>query len=342
MKRIGIIALAVVMVLALLPAQIAAAAEYGTVKGGWLRLRTAPSYDATIINSYYTGTVVEILGTSGAWYSVKAPDNQAGYMYSDYITLGGSGGSTTITKYVTSANGYGVKLRTGPGKGYRVLAVYSVGTKVTVLQTGTIWSRIQIGTTVGYMMSEFLTSSNPGSSPSTPVGSDMATIWSSNGYGVRLRSGPSTSSSIIGLYSVGTRVSVQSRGTEWDYILVGSRLGYMMNEFLIYDNQSQTVATGITVTADSATGMQGEYVDLDVTVTGNGSLLARLFAFRYRQRGHGGDLRRRSAYPFFRNHRRRHRSYRYDDRRRRGRQSADRHLHGHRHGGPAACDRLLL
>ena len=41
-----------------------------------------------------------------------------------------------------------------------------------------------------------------------------------------------------------------------------------MNEFLIYDDPDETEATGITVTADYATGMQGEYVDLDVTVTG--------------------------------------------------------------------------
>ena len=269
MKRIVILSLVAVMVLTLLPVLSASAAEYGTVVGGWLRLRTGPSYDATILKSYYTGTVVEILGTSGDWYNVKTPDNKAGYMHSDYISLGSS--PSTLTKYVTSINGYGVRLRTGPSKGYRVIAVYSVGTKVSVLQTGVIWSRIQIGSTVGFMMSEFLTSTAPGSSPSTPEGDDMASVWSSNGYGVRLRSGPSKSYSIIGLYSVGTRVDVQTRGADWDYILVGSRLGYMMNEFLIYDNSTPTdptEATGITLTADYATGMQGEYVDLDVTVTG--------------------------------------------------------------------------
>ncbi len=265
MKRMIILGLAVLFIVTLLPVFQAAAAEYGTVVGGRLRLRAAPSYDATIIKYYNTGTVVEILGTSGDWYSVKAPDNQAGYMHSDYITLGGTPGA--LTKYVYSSNGYGVRLRTGPSKGYRILAVYPVGTQVSVLQTGTIWSRIQIGETVGFMMSEFLTSSDPGTTPA-PSGDDLATVWSSNGYGVRLRSGPSTSYSIIGLYSVGTRVDVLERGSDWDRIKVGSRIGYMMNEFLIYDDPDATEATGITVTADYPTGMQDEYVDLDVTVTG--------------------------------------------------------------------------
>ena len=266
MKRIGLLGIVIVLLATLIPLSTATAATYGTVTGGWLRLRSAPSYDATILGKYYTGTVVEIISTSGDWYNVKTSDNQAGYMHSDYITLGGS--SATTTKYVTSANGYGVRLRSGPSTGYRVLAVYAVGTTVSVLQTGVIWSRIQVGSTVGYMMSEFLTSTVPGSSTTTPEGDDMATVWSANGYGVRLRSGPGTSYSIIGLYSVGTRVDVQTRGTTWDYILVGSRLGYMMNEFLIYDDADATVATGITVTADYSTGMQGETIDLDVTVTG--------------------------------------------------------------------------
>ena len=123
MKRIALLGLVLLMLVTLLPLPMAAAATYGTVTGGWLRLRTAPSYDATILKSYNTGTVVEILGTSGDWYNVKAPDNQAGYMLKAYVTLGGGGTGTTA--YVTSSNGYGVRLRSGPSTSYRVLAVYT-------------------------------------------------------------------------------------------------------------------------------------------------------------------------------------------------------------------------
>lgn len=272
MKRIALIVLITILMLSLLPFTTAGATQYGTVTGGWLRLRTSPSFDASILTSYYTGTVVEILGTSGSWYNVKTPDSQTGYMYSSYVTLGSSG-STGYTAYVTSTNGYGVRMRSGPSKGYRILAIYPVGTQVTVLSTGILWSRIQVGTSIGYMMSEFLTTTAPGSgtSPTTPEGSDMATVRSDNGYGVRLRSGAGTGYSIIGLYSVGTRVNVISRGTTWDYIQVGSRTGYMMNYFLKYDNSSSTVtpvATGITITAVSSTAGQGETIALNVTVTG--------------------------------------------------------------------------
>ena len=270
MKRIGLLGLVILLMVTMLPLTTAAAAEYGTVTGGWLRLRSGPSYDSSIIKSYYTGSVVEILGTSGSWYQVKTSDNKTGYMLSTYVKLGGGsgGGTTGTTAYVTSSNGLGVRMRTGPSTGYRVIAVYNVGTQVSVLSTGVIWSRIQVGTTVGYMMSEFLTTM-PGPVPTTPPSSDMATVRSSNGYGVRLRSGAGTGYSIIGIYSVGTRVAVITRGTTWDYIQVGSRLGYMMNEFLVYDGSSTGVATGITITPGSATGGQGQTINLNVNVSGS-------------------------------------------------------------------------
>lgn len=235
MKRFLAVLLVAVMLMSILPAT-SMAASYATVVGGWLRLRSAPNFNATTITSYYTGTQVQILSSSGGWYKVQTPDGRTGYMYGDYLRVGGSIPSEG-TAYVTSYNGYGVRLRTGPGTGYRIIRTYAVGTPVTVLERGTYWSRISIGGTVGYMMSQFL-----------HFGSDYpddgnvlcyATIWSSNGYGVRLRTGPSKSYSKIGVYSVGTKVAVLQKGAVWDRIRVGSRVGWMMNEFLIYHENNE-------------------------------------------------------------------------------------------------------
>lgn len=235
MKRFLAVLLVAVMLMSILPAT-SMAASYATVVGGWLRLRSAPNFNATTITSYYTGTQVQIISSSSGWYKVQTPDGRIGYMYGDYLRVGGSIPSEG-TAYVTSYNGYGVRLRTGPGTGYRIIRTYAVGTPVTVLERGTYWSRISIGGTVGYMMSQFL-----------HFGSDYpddgnvlcyATIWSSNGYGVRLRTGPSKSYSKIGVYSVGTKVAVLQKGAVWDRIRVGSRVGWMMNEFLIYHENNE-------------------------------------------------------------------------------------------------------
>ena len=78
------------------PQAAQAASTTATVKGGWLRLRAQPSFDAVTITSYYSGTVVTVLGTSGKWYQVTTPDGRSGYMYGDYLTVntGSSGGGT--------------------------------------------------------------------------------------------------------------------------------------------------------------------------------------------------------------------------------------------------------
>ena len=238
MKRFLAVLLVAVMLLSVLPAT-SMAASYATVVGGWLRLRSAPNFSASTITSYYTGTQVQILGSSGGWYKVQTPDGRTGYMYGDYLRLGGSIPSEG-TAYVTSYNGYGVRLRTGPGTGYRIIRTYAVGTPVTVLERGTYWSRISIGGTVGYMMSQFLHFGSDYPDDSNVL--CYATIWSSNGYGVRLRTGPSKSYSKIGVYSVGTKVAVLQKGAVWDRIRVGSRVGWMMNEFLIYHENNEVTS----------------------------------------------------------------------------------------------------
>ena len=154
MKRFLAVLLVAVMLLSVLPAT-SMAASYATVVGGWLRLRSAPNFSASTITSYYTGTQVQILGSSGGWYKVQTPDGRTGYMYGNYLRMGGSVPSEG-TAYVTSYNGYGVRLRTGPGTSYSNIRTYAVGTPVTVLERGTYWSRISIVGTVGYMMIQFL------------------------------------------------------------------------------------------------------------------------------------------------------------------------------------------
>ena len=239
MKRFLAILLAATLLLSLAPATSMAATQYATVTGGWLRLRAEPNFNSNTITSYYTGTQVKILGTSGSWYHVEAPDRRTGYMYGSYLSLngGGGGGGGEGTAVVTSHNGYGVRLRTGPGTGYRIIRVYPVGTPATVLQRGSYWSKLNIAGTVGYMMNQFLNFGGGGGGGGEVL--CYATIWSRNGYGVRLRTGPGKGYGKIGVYSVGTTVAVLEKGATWDRIRVGSRIGWMMNEFLNYYSSTE-------------------------------------------------------------------------------------------------------
>ena len=81
---------------------------------------------------------------------------------------------------VQSGNQYGVRLRLGPSTSYASQTTLPSGTVVTVLEKGTVWTRIQAGTLSGYMMSKFLVSSSGSSTSSTPS-LGTATVYAGNG-----------------------------------------------------------------------------------------------------------------------------------------------------------------
>ena len=339
MKRLTAIILTLALALTLcVPAM---AGDYATavVKGGWLRLRDGASSDAATISAYYTGTEVTILGGSGSWYYVEAPDGNTGYMHADYLTINGSitggevyedadgyvvsnngkpvnlrtgpsvyfhiissypvGTPLTIlnagatwtqvningvtgymmndfikrgyngtvdavegyTAYVVSENGKGVVMRSGPSKQYGVLATYNVGQAVTVLSYGRTWCEISVNGVEGYMMTEFLSTKKPATSGSVSSAIYTAYVTSGNGKGVRMRMGAGTLYPTIATYSVGTKVTVLAYGKSWCKIRVGSNTGYMMTEFLT--TTQPDMVTGVTISMTTA--RPGDTLRADVT-----------------------------------------------------------------------------
>ena len=236
----------------MLPCTDATAEQTGVVKGGWLILRAAPSFSGTIKSSYPSGTIVRITGKIGSWYAVTAPDGLTGYMLGDYLQIyGGGGGFVPVesTAYVTSSNGLNVRLRSGPGKGYSILASYAPGTKCTILSAGNNWCRIQIGAYTGYMMTRYLTNTpyvpTPTPQPQPePSGEYQVYVTSKNGKGVNLRSGPAKTYSSIGFYSVATPAMMITKGKAWSYIRIGNRYGYMMTQFLTENEPLHPIIPG--------------------------------------------------------------------------------------------------
>lgn len=130
---------------------------------------------------------------------------------------------------VQSGNQYGVRLRLGPGTNYASQTTLPSGTVVTVLEQGTVWTRIQAGTLSGYMMSKFLVSSGGSSTSSTPsLGS--ATVFAGNGKRTWLRTAPNGRR--LGLYSDGTPLTILGYKGEWTRVMIGSSVGYMMTKYI--------------------------------------------------------------------------------------------------------------
>lgn len=241
MKRL--IALLLLCTLMLGTVSGALAEDKMKVVGGKLRLRQDPYEDAAVITTCAAGTVVTVLSKLTDWYEVKIPDGRTGYMMASFLApyTGGGGGGTTPpsageTAYIVSPDGGPVRMRTGPGKTYSIAGTWKVGTKLTVLSEGAAWDYVQVGSRKGYIMKEFLSSDQP-VSPGTPEENSgsagyKAQVFSNNGYGVRLRAAASSRAKTLGFYSVGTSVTVLKHNKVWDYVRIGTKTGYMMNEFL--------------------------------------------------------------------------------------------------------------
>ena len=265
MKRMlsFVIALVLLCVIWTVPAS---AAVYGTVRGGWLRLRAQPNYQAYVITSYPTGTVVTVLSQSGGWCQVVTPDKRLGYMDQRYLTISGSstpgyvsptyptyptsGGwyDVNYTAYVTSQNGKGVRLRRTPVvNSYNVLGLYPVGRRLTVLKrSNSGWSYVRIGSQEGYMMSQFITTSY---SPAVPTYAPVPTyrpgptqapapyrytayLTTDNGRDIYLRRDASMNFRYIASYPVGTKVTVLGTEGSWTKVLVDGLEGYVQSIYV--------------------------------------------------------------------------------------------------------------
>lgn len=69
------------------------------------------------------------------------------------------------------------------------------------------------------------------------LNTDMfATITANQGTTVKMRAKPSTSSSKYWDIPIGATVTVLEKGNDWSKIQVGARVGYMMSQFLVFEN----------------------------------------------------------------------------------------------------------
>ena len=127
-----------------------------------------------------------------------------------------AGGATTTTA---------VNFRTGAGTNYGIISTLPAGTHVVVSsQSSGGWATVVYNGTVGYISSDYLKRAN-----------DMDASFGTgtiDGSYVRMRSGASTSSSILGTYNSGTTMTVTGVSGAWYKVSYNAVEGYMAGEYL--------------------------------------------------------------------------------------------------------------
>ena len=151
----------------------------------------------------------------------------------DAPVSGGDSGARNGTLYVRTNTGIGLNLRNAPSTEGDIITSFKPGTQVKVLKRGNGWHYVSVNGKEGYMSSKFLSAYNV--SYTKPVKSFTATLKNINGGSVvNFRLYPGMKTKIIGVYPVGTKVTVLEMGDNWSKVEIDGKTGYVSTYFLKY------------------------------------------------------------------------------------------------------------
>ena len=130
-------------------------------------LRTGPSGDFKTMALLARGRKVSVLAWGSKYSYVSAGDLGTGYIVNSRLSkkkIAASGNESKSNNasggnydaWVLNAGYRKVNLRTGANSNAPIIAQYSTGTKVRVLEHGGTWDKIQVDGNTGYMMNKFL------------------------------------------------------------------------------------------------------------------------------------------------------------------------------------------
>ena len=199
---------------------------------GRLHLREYASQNARSLGLFPNGTSVTVLNRSGNWAYVYV-NGMYGYMMLTYL----SGAYIpqpvqpvygTVIKYVSTGNSGRLHLREYASQNARSLGLFPNGTQVMATDLGNGWSYVTIGSCAGYMMTRYLSETEPYvPGPYQPGQYTVMYVYSATGSKVALRSAMNEYASSLGSYGNGTLVYVLYNFGAWAYVSVNGIEGYM-------------------------------------------------------------------------------------------------------------------
>lgn len=152
------------------------ASKTGTVTADYVRFRTGPSLNSTIIRTLNTGTKVDVLSETSGWYKIVY-SGTTGYMSSTYVSLKSETVSEPELEEMNSSgyvSGNYVRLRTGPSTNYSIITTLNYGTAVQVLGKTNGWYKISYNGNTGYMSGDYIKLGSVANSGGTALGEKIA------------------------------------------------------------------------------------------------------------------------------------------------------------------------
>lgn len=262
-----------------------------------LNIRSGPSTSYGVIGGLKKRDKVEILSSKDGWYKIKH-GSKTGWVSGDYISTKSS--SITNDNSSTNSSSVGKKLvatiglnvRTGGSTKYKKIGYIKKNHSVQMLGVASSgWYKVKLSDgTIGYSSNKYLKESN---SISGSTSNNNSTNNTNNSTTVKeiliatanlnVRSGPSTSNSIVGMVYKGNNVSIVERtNSNWYKVkLSNGRIGYCSATYLKSKSALDSITNKPESSNDVSSSMQVKayaYCTGNITATGTKPTFGRTIA----------------------------------------------------------------
>lgn len=268
----------------------------GTVTASNLTVRADASSSGTKLGTLSKGTTVDVYADLGGWLCILYNGSMA-YVSADYVQLSNYDGTVTPTptptddgtndvlyraKVTLSTASSSLKLRQSGSSSATVITTMPHGTIVDVLNDSSDWYQVRTpGGIIGYASSAYLVrmedgeTTQPTTTPtSTPSDNAVVATGEVTGSSVNVRSGPSTTASVIGSAKKGDTVEIISQNNGFYKIAYNGGTGYISASYVRVTGSvetpdptptpsqsqepSETPAPGEAVISSSGTALMGD------------------------------------------------------------------------------------
>lgn len=201
--------------------------QTGQITASRLNVRSDASASSTVIGSVTRGTTVELQERHGSWFKIQH-NNRSGFIHSEYVNVTNSGSNNATPENEGEITASNLNVRATASTSGSIIGSLSRGTKIDLYEKSGSWYKVRINSRWGYIHSDFVKVLGSGSSEEAES-TQQGEITASS---LNVRSSASTSGSIIGSLSRGTKVDLYGKTGNWHKVKVNNRWGYVHSDYV--------------------------------------------------------------------------------------------------------------
>ncbi|ACK90961.1 Peptidase, M23/M37 [Bacillus cereus 95/8201] len=204
-----------------------------TVNTNALRVRTQPNTSSTIMGRVYEGEVLQVIGEENSWLKINHK-GKTGYVSSEFVSENSVSAKTNVSMSRSKTVIANVlRVRTQPNTSSAIMGRVYEGKALQVIGEENGWLKIKHNGKVGYVSSQFVIDGTSNGSDKNNGKVQVASgNYKVNVSSLRVRTGPSTSHTILGSVHKGQIVQVTGEVQDWVKINYSGQTAYISKDYI--------------------------------------------------------------------------------------------------------------